>query len=365
MKFDDISRVRLVNQQLSDPKYSSVKDLVGWMGALQAQDYDMAKLAIGLRLLNPCQTKIDASIEQAEIIRTHVLRPTWHFVSSDDIYWMLKLSAPQIKSAAKSRDRDLGITDSIFSKSNALLEKILSGGKQLTRPEIIEEFKKADIDTGNGRLYHLFMRAEIEGIIFSRDSKGNRQTYSLLREVVPETKTYTRDEALANLANRYFNSHGPATVQDFAWWSGLSVTESKKALEMNLSDLNSETIENQAYWFSPIVTTPKKARGKMVLLPAFDEFVISYKDRKASASEDYQRHAISSNGIFRPVIVVNGQVIGIWKRTMKKDKMLIHPIYFQSTDDGTKRMILSAVKSFEVFFQKHVEIVQDKSEAIE
>ena len=170
MNSRDISNFRLINQQIAESKFSKIKDVVGWMGAMQAQDYEMAKLAIGLRLPGTCNTTIENAIEEADIIRTHLLRPTWHFVSSDDIYWMLELSAPQIKSVTKSRDKELGITETVFSKSNLLLEKILSGGRRLIRSEIVEEFKRENIATDENRFYHLLMRAEIDGIIFSRNS---------------------------------------------------------------------------------------------------------------------------------------------------------------------------------------------------
>ena len=356
MNSRDISNFRLINQQIADSKFTKIKDVVGWMGAMQAQDYEMAKLAIGLRLPGTCNTTIESAIEKADIIRTHLLRPTWHFVSSDDIYWMLELSAPQIKSVTKSRDKELGITETVFSKSNLLLEKMLSGGRRLIRSEIVEEFKRENIATDENRFYHLLMRAEIDGIIFSRNSGPNIQTYSLLREVVPQRKAYTRDEALANLANRYFTSHGPATIHDFSWWSGLSVSESKRALEIILPDFISETIENQTFWFSASLAAPQYKKGSIFLLPAFDEFVISYKHRTASVPIEHQNRAFSVNGIFRPVIVADGQVIGIWKRAIKKDKVFLETDFFQSKDVVMKELILNVAKPLGDFLQKQIAV---------
>jgi hypothetical protein len=356
MTLKDISHSRLIHQQIVNPKFTNIKNIVGWMGAIQAQDYNMAKWAIGSRLPYTVDSLIETSIEKAEIIRTHILRPTWHLVSSDDIYWMLMLSAPQIKSATKSRDKNLGITESIYEKSNMLFEKILDGGKQLTRAEIVKEFTRAHLDTESNRLNHFLMRAEIEGIIFSRNSGSNKQTYSLLRENVPHTKTVTRDEALANLAHRYFSSHGPATIQDFSWWSGLSVTESKRALEMVKQGLISETIENQVFWFSSSFSFPEYKKDTLFLLPAFDEFIISYRNRTASIPLEYQNKAFSSNGIFRPVIVANGQVIGIWKRTIKKDEVFLETEWFQSKDIKFKDKILETAKPYGNFLNKKVGI---------
>jgi hypothetical protein len=358
MNFRDISNLRLINQQIADSEFNRIKDLAGWMGALQAQDYNGVKWAIGLRVPGTNDAMIEEAIERADIIRTHLLRPTWHFVSSDDIYWVLELSAPQIRSVCKSRDRDLGITGSIIQKSFQLLEKILSGGKRLTRAELREEFKRENIETDDNRLYHFLMHAEINGLIFSRYSGTNRQTYSLLSETVPKTKTFTRDEALANLASRYFRSHGPATVQDFSWWSGLSLTESKRALEINLPDFMSETTENQTFWFSSALTVHKQKEDTLFLLPAFDEFIISYRNRIPSIRTEHQNKAFSSNGIFRPMIVAGGQVIGTWKQTLKKDKVLLETAFFQSTDDGIPDMILNAAKPLSVFFNKQIELIR-------
>ncbi len=356
MNFTDISNFRLINQQIADSKFNKIKDIVGWMGALQAQDYTMVKWAIGSRLPGTCDAEIETAVKKADIIRTHILRPTWHFVSADDIYWMLELSSPQINSVTKTRDKDLGITESILKKSNLLFEKLLSGGKELTRKEIVEEFKRANIETENNRFYHLQMHAEIDGILFSRNSSYNNQTFSLLREIVPQTKTYTRDEALAKLATRYFTSHGPATVHDFSWWSGLSIGQSKRALDSISSDFISEEIENQTYWFSHSYA-PTHKKDTLFFLPAFDEFIISYKNRTASIPIEYQNKVFSSNGLFRPVIVVNGQVVGIWKRTIKKDTVFLETEFFQPKNNLILKKINNAAKPFGDFLHKQIEMI--------
>ena len=355
MNLMDISNIRLINQQIVNSKFTNIKDVVGWMGAIQAQDYSMAKWAIGARLPNINESQIEEAIKKVDIIRTHILRPTWHFVSSDDIYWMLELAAPQIMAATKSRDNSLGINESAFQKSNAIFEKVLSGGKQLLREELATELKRLDIATGDNRLYHFLIRAEIDGIIFSRNT-GNKQTFSLLHEIIPKAKSYTRDEALVKLAKKYFKSHGPATIHDFSWWSGLSIGESRKALEMSLPDFISEKIENQTFWFSPSVSSPKSEKDLMFLLPAFDEFLVSYKNRTASISLEYQHKAFTSNGTFRPTIVFNGQVVGIWSRAIKKDKVLLEIELSQRNNEIVKDMILTAATPFGNFSHKQAEV---------
>ncbi|MEW6108889.1 MAG: winged helix DNA-binding domain-containing protein [Nitrospirota bacterium] len=337
-------------------KFKTVKDIVGWMGAMQAQDYAMVKWAIGVRLPGSTVQVIETAINNGEIIRTHLLRPTWHFVSADDIYWMLELTAPQIKASLKSRHKELGLSETIFSKSNTIIEKALRGGKHLIREELAAELGKAKIATDDNRASHLLLRAELDGIVCSGATKGGKQTYALLEERVPKTKSLTKGEALAALAKKYFTSHGPATLQDFVWWSGLSVSDAKHALEMVKSDFISEIIDSQTYWLANLFSIPGTDKKVVNLLPAFDEFIISYKDRSVSLPFENHNKTVSNNGIFRPVIVVNGQVTGIWKRTIKNDKVIVETELFKQPNKTTKSLIEKASIQYGHFLEKKTEI---------
>lgn len=352
MNFDDISNLRLINQQIVETKFKTPKDIVGWMGAMQAQDIQMAKWAIGVRLPNSTEKVIESAIDNAEIIRTHVLRPTWHFVSSEDIYWMLDLTSSRIKASMKSRDKELGLIENIYNKSNSLLEKLLRDGNNLLRQEIVSEFQNAGIAVDNNRASHLLMRAELEGIICSGKAKAKKQTYGLLTERVTKTKTLNHDEALAELATRYFTSHGPATLQDFVWWSGLSVGEARQSLEMIKSKFIPETIDNQTYWVTNTFLGSKLKKNFICFLPAFDEFIISYKNRTASLIFENHNKAVSNNGIFRPIIVKNGTVIGIWKRTIKKDNVILESEFFYPPSQAVQNIISKSFTPFEHFINK-------------
>ena len=320
---------------------------------MQAQDYAMAKWAIGVRLANATDQAIETAINNAEIIRTHLLRFTWHFVSANDVYWMLELTAPHIKASLKSRHRELGLDETIVAKSNAVIKRALRGGKQLTRAELIAKLAQAKIATDDNRASHLLGCAELDGIACSGATRNGKQTYALLAERVPKTKSLTREQALAKLGTIYFTSHGPATSQDFVWWSGLTVGDAKRALEMVKADFVTEKIGAQTFWFTHISKTDEKA---VYLLPAFDEFLISYSDRSASLADEHVRRAVSSNGIFRPVIVVNGQVAGLWKRTIKKDTVIVEAEFFKQPDKTTKRLVEQAVFRYGRFQGKITEI---------
>lgn len=356
MNSTEISSLRLHNQQITSSDFKTVRELVNWMGAMQAQDYNQAKWAIGARLPHVTEKQIEDAFNSGEIIRTHLMRPTWHFVSADDIYWLLELTAKQIKSTTKSRHRDLGLTENDLKKSKEVFIKSLEGDRSLTREELGDQLNRAGINTFEQRLPHILMDAEIDRIICSGGIQGKKQTYALLAERVPEKKTFTKDEALALLGKKYFTSHGPATLADFVWWSGLPITDARKALEMNKSNLISETFDANTYWFSDSVNLPTSSPDSVYLLPAFDEFLISYKDRSASIKADHHSKAISNNGIFRPIIVVNGQISGLWKRTVKKDTVVIELDHFRPHNKKEMRLIEQAAEAFGYFSGMKVEL---------
>lgn len=357
MNLTDIANIRLSSQQIAGTKFKTVKELAGWMGAMQAQDYHMAKWAMGVRLPESTEKTIEAAIDHGEITRTHLLRPTWHFVSADDIHWMLALTAPQIKTSLKSRHKQLELSETIFNKSNTIIESALSEGKHLTREELVVELEKAKIATSDNRASHLLLRAELDGIICSGASRGKKQTYALLEERVPKSKPLSKEEALATLAGKYFTSHCPATLQDFAWWSGLPVTDAKNALELVKSDFVSETIDSQTYWLTNSFSIPGTAKESVHLLPAYDEFIISYKDRGASLSFENHKKAVSNNGMFWPVIVINGKVTGTWKRAIKKDNVLVETQFFEHPDKTAKSLVEEASERFGRFLNRNISVL--------
>ena len=357
MELTEIGNIRLHNQKVTGTTFTTAQEIVSWLGAMQAQDYNMAKWAVGVRLPNPTDQQIETALDKGEIIRTHVLRPTWHFVSANDVYWMLALSAPQIKTQLNSRHKQLELTESIITKSNNILEKALANHNYLTREELVAELHKSGIATDNNRASHLFLRAELDAIICSGPTKNKKQTYALLPEWVPHKQTLTREEALAKLAHIYFTSHGPATLQDFNWWSGLSITDARKALELVKSSLISETVNSVTYWFSATSANYVRKIDNAYLLPAFDEFIISYKDRTASLLLGDHKKAISENGLFRPVIIINVKVIGLWKRIINPAKVLIETEFFYPLTDSTLSHILKETEKFGKFLGKPVEIL--------
>lgn len=356
MNLDEIALLRLKNQQITRPGFKTAAEVVRWLGAVQAQDYNMSEWAVGVRLPGSTANTIKTAINSGEIIRTHVLRPTWHLVSADDIYWMLKLSAPQIKSLSRSRDKELGLTETAFNRSNSVLEKALRNNRHLTREELLKILATAGFSNDDNRVSHILMRAEIEGIIANGTIIDGKQTYALLAERVSNIKTMQRNEAVLELGRRYFTSHGPATLHDFVWWSGLPVKDCRWAVEELKNSFNSAKIDEETYLFTSFEKNQEAEKNHVGTLPAFDEFIISYKNRTASLPYENQIKAVHINGVFRPVILYNGKVIGIWKRTVKKEKVFLSAELFGSVTASVKKRIEANFHSFAHFIGKSPEI---------
>lgn len=316
---------RLFAQHISQPNFTRPEEIVGWMGAVQAQDFAAAKWALGLR----AQGLTDAAIEQAfdagEIIRTHILRPTWHFIHPADLRWMLALSGPRVNAYNASYYRKFELDGETFSRSNAALEKALQGGKALTRPKLEAVLREAKVNTDDLRSTMLVMRAELDGVLCSGPREGKQFTYMLLEERIAPTPARTHEEALAELTLRYFTSHGPATAADFSWWSGLSLTEARRGLETVKAQLTSETLAGQTLWFDASAATGvTDTTPRVDLLPAYDEYTVAYVDRRAiSLGIDLKGLDFRSEGILSYAMVVDGQFAGPWKRTVKKNEVIV------------------------------------------
>lgn len=358
MNRSDIAQIRLASQHIGGTKFTSPKEVVTWMGAMQAQDYPLSKWAVGVRLPGSTDKDIETAINNADIIRTHLLRPTWHFVSADDIYWLLDLTGPQVISSFGPRDRQLGLTKETFSKSNAIIEKTLGGGKHLTREELKAELKQVSIPTDQNRLSHILGHAEADQIICSGITRNGKHTYALLSERVPRKKRLVKEEALANLAKRYFTSRCPASLQDFTWWSGLPSRDARQALELVKSEFRSEGFDGQMYWCPQDSSIAKSDEQSAFLLPTYDEFIISYTDRTASIPAKLEQYlkVISNRGVFWPIVVVNGQVVGIWKRTNKKDKLIVELELFIKPSELTIHLVEEEANQMGNFLGKRAEV---------
>lgn len=354
MNYNDIANQRLANQQIIPGTIADPKQLAEWMGALQAQDLRMVKWAFGLRTQGTNLKTVDKAIDEGEIIRTHLLRPTWHFVSPEYIIPLLELSAPRLKSSLKHRQDFLGLTPEILDESIIIISDILKG-KDLKIEDIAHELKKGGVDTDNHGIYHILLWAELSFIICSGKVSGNRQTYALLKDRVHQDGSFSKEEALGMLAKTYFTSHGPATIKDFSWWSGLPVRDIKIALENSGNELESIEVNKTVYWSGKnnIHDIPDDFA---CLLPAFDELIISYTDRSAVLTLADHKKAVSNNGIFRPVVIIRNQVAGLWKAVKSKEKIIIELSLFRKVKKTEKAAIEKAADDYGRFLGKMTEV---------
>jgi hypothetical protein len=345
---------RLVNQQLAQQQFARTADVVAWLGAVQAQDYTAAKWAVGQRLAAATDAEIEQAFAEGAILRTHVMRPTWHFVSPNDIRWMLALTAPRVNALCAYYYRKLDLDAAFFARSQKAMVRALEGGRQLTRPELGAVLQRAglvrrDETSANLRMGHIMLRAELDGVVCSGARRGKQFTYALLDERAPRGKTRSRSEALAELAIRYFTSHGPATLQDFVWWSGLTVKDAREGLEMVKSKLVSDVAGERTYWMTAS-TSPARNGGRAYLLPNFDEYVVGYADRRAIFDPAYAQAVDGrANILFSHTIVLDGKIAGTWKRSAARAGVTIEVRALAPMNAIQARRIAAAGKRYGAF----------------
>lgn len=352
MNSAEILNLRLYNQLLTSHQLKAPNEIVSWMGAMQSQALDMAKWAIGTRLENQTIRDVEEALNTGQIIRTHTLRPTWHFVSADDVHWMFDLSNPRLKPIYHCYAKMRQIDESLIYNAIPVLEKILIGGKHLTKQEIGSALQTQDITLDDDHLKSAITYAEMEGILVNGRLKGKKQTFTLLEEWAPRKQTICKEEALEHLARKYFTSHSPATIHDFAWWSGLSITECRQALEMIKVDFICETINERDFWMKSDIKVPPVDSNSALLLPAFDEFVISYKDRSEMIEDIHYGKVMTKNGLFSPTIMLNGKIIGSWKKVAHKSTPRIELSFFEKTSQRKQDLFKPEIKRLEKFYSK-------------
>jgi hypothetical protein len=346
----NIAQQRLSNQYIAGAKFEKPSEVVSWLGAVQAQDYLGALWAVGLRMRRAVEAEVEQALADKTIIRTWPMRGTLHFVAAADIRWMLELLTPRIVAGSARRlQREFGLDEPVFARSKKLFERALQGGKQLSRNAMYEVLEAGGISAAKQRGLHILGRLAQDGLLCFGARAGKQQTFALLAEWVPTAKTLRRDEALAELARRYFTSHGPATLQDFAWWSGLIAADARAGLEMVKSQFVQEVVDGQTYWLSSSRPAVKEVSPTAYLLPAYDEYTVAYKDRSAVLDPSYAKQPNDGPGILSPTIVVEGQVVGIWKRVFEKNSVVITPSYFTKLTKAQTRAVADAAEHYGKF----------------
>jgi len=295
----DMARLRLANQQITVHPHTSASDVVTAFGAMQAQDYRNALWAVGLRLHKATASDIELALASSTLVRTWALRGTLHLVAAQDVRWVLDLVAPSVIAQSTGRLRQLGIDDIALRASRAVLEQALSDGGRLTRADALALLDRAGIETTGQRGIHILRQLSLKGLLVQTVEVGRQTTFALLDAVVPRAPALSREEALAELAWRYFSSHGPATVRDFAWWSGLPAAEARAGTELAASRLAGERIGDAVHWMPVSPSAPPSIERVAWVLPAFDEYILGYAERRV-ALDPVACARIVANGLFPP-----------------------------------------------------------------
>jgi DNA glycosylase AlkZ-like len=345
VKFDPVW-LRLRNQKLARPELRRPEDVVAWLGAVQSQDYPGAKWGLGLRMKGFTDADVDRAFDDGRILRTHILRPTRHFVAHADIRWMLALSGPRVNATNAHYYRKVGLDDRTLSRCLTALQRALEGGKSLTRQELRSVLEKAGLQSAGMRLAYVVMRAELDGVVCSGPRRGKQFTYALLDERVPRARSLDRDEALAALAGRYFSSHGPATLRDYVWWSGLTTKDARAGIEMAKPTLVQEDLNGLTYWHAPSQSLVRRISSSIHLLPNYDEYLIAYKDRGAIAAALPSPKVFDAYGHF---FIVEGRFMGTWRRAIGPTRASVTVSPFRALSRSERRDLDAQVARYGKF----------------
>lgn len=349
----DIVRLRLANQHISNPSFKKPSDVVGWLTAVQAQDYLGSLWAVGLRMRRATEAAIERAIADRSIVRTWPMRGTLHYVLPEDVRWMQKLLTPRVIAGNAGRQlKQFKLDDVTVACCKELFERELRGGKHLTRDGMYKALEAARISTANGRGLQILWRVAQEGVICFGARQGRQPTFVLLDEWVPLAKPKERDEALAELTQRYFASHGPATLQDFVWWSGLTRADALAGVEMIRSKLVEEVFDGETYWFSSSAKVRRENRHEAYLLPSYDEYTVGYKDRSAAFDASRAPKVNYWNNILlSSTIVIDRNIVGTWKRTFEKGKVVVTPSVFAPLTNAPRASVAEAAERYAKFLQ--------------
>ncbi len=339
MKRADILKLRRWNQGLTADRFEKPQEVVAHLGAMQAQDYNMSTWAAGLRIGTPDRAAIESAIHSAQLIRTHILRPTWHLVHPRDIRWMMKLSAPYVKKATQFVDKKEGLTDELFKKCRKIIERLLNQAGQITKEDIVSALSKQRITVSSLLATQIIIRAELDMLLCNGAAKN---TYALFDQRVPPAAALSKTESIVQLAQRYFQSRGPATVKDFAWWSGLGIHEAKTGIAELGSQLEQFTFNDLKYYYLDVEV--KTSSQKVVtLLPCYDEYTVGYAEGRNIALPPDVDSAIIGNGIFKPLVLYGNEMVGTWQKNRKTGlaevQLLVEPktIPAKKLDEGITR----------------------------
>lgn len=321
MNHADLLRLRLAHQGLTRSAFRKPEDVVAWFGAVQAQDYLGSLWALGSRVSGATEAEVEAAETRRALVRLWPMRGTLHFVAAEDARWITQLLAPRIIARNTARwKRDMDVDAALVARADEVITSSLEGGRRLSREQLYAALEARRIRTANMRGLHILLWLALKGRLCFAGRNGKQQTFALLDEWIPKSRQMDRDTALAELARRYFTSHGPATLRDFMWWAGLTAKDAQVALAGAAAELNEASVYDVRFWWRDNGSLHRPARTRrprVWLLPAFDEYTVAYHDRSILVGASTARPA-SKMSLLNPAVVVDGLVVGSWKRTLAR-----------------------------------------------
>jgi len=341
--------LRLAAQRIEGSEFRQPVEVVRWMLAIQGQDLPGAKWSIGLRAPGSTLVDVDTAINSGQIIRSWPMRGTLHVVVAQDIGWMLGLTAERMLRSLTTRHRQLDIDDTAIARAGEIASGALEGGRSATRTEMMKAFEEAGVATTGQRGYHLLGALHQQRRLCLGPTSGNEQAFVLLEEWVPDLRVLERDEALAEFVRRYFFSHGPATIRDFAWWTKLPLGDARIGLALARDSLEELVVDGVSHWMAPGLAHRVPARSVRAL-PGFDEYILGYTDRSASlTAAEFQAIVPGGNGVFQPTIVVDGRVLGTWRRTRGVGGVTVTPVPFAPLSRRDRAGFETAIREYGTF----------------
>jgi hypothetical protein len=359
MQDAEIARLRLRQQHLLGAPAADLETVVGQLGAVQAQEFPVAKWSLARRTRGQVtEARFDRAFAEGRILRTHALRPTWHFVLPADIRWIMTASAPRVHALNAYYYRQLGVDEVRVSRTQRLLRQALAGGQHLTRPEIAALLARDGVPAQGTLLAYLLIRAELDLLVCSGAPRGKQQTYALLDERVPPAPTLSADQALAELTRRYFVSHGPATLKDFLWWSSLTAASARRGLEMVAGELQRLEAGGRTYWLSkrPARRAPSEV-ATVHLLQAYDEYIVAYTESKSLLALAGLPRWPTSRTPYMHAVVHDGQVVGHWRRVVGKGETVLEAKIRRPLGRDARRALQDEVDRFARFVQQPTRLV--------
>ena len=307
--------VRLLNQQLMAPQFGSPAEVVGHMGAMQAQEYRMMRWAVEMRTRRPSSKVFKEAFDSGTIVRLHLMRGTWQLVTAEDYWWLVDLCASKAVAVIRGwmSSNNIHIPEAELQHIREILVRTASDKGSVTKEDFVTALVERDIRMDEHRLsYHIRM-AETAGVLCSGELLPMKATYALAADKVKPTARIDRDEALMHLARKYFQSRQPATLEDFVWWSGLNISDCRKGIALLANTLHAEEWDGRTFYLTNDCRTRGFRKGRYLLIPPYDEYLIGYKSRDIVLPQEHRHKAHNNSGIFQPVIAHDGIICGNWK----------------------------------------------------